>query len=55
MWLLSSWTNFRVTASSMICFTWKAGAARGGPKCDRAAGTPGAASPHGLLRLLGTF
>lgn len=21
MWLLSSWTNFRVTASSMICFT----------------------------------
>ena len=27
MWLLSSWTNFRVTASSMICFTWKAEAA----------------------------
>lgn len=24
MWLLSSWTNFRVTASSMICFTCRA-------------------------------
>ena len=22
MWLLSAWTNFLVTASSMICFTW---------------------------------
>ena len=29
MWLLSSWTNLRVTASSMICFTWKAEALEG--------------------------
>ena len=23
MWLLSAWTNFLVTASSIICFTWE--------------------------------
>lgn len=34
MWLLSSWTNFRVTASSMICFTWKGRQLEGAPQCN---------------------
>ena len=41
MWLLSSWTNLRVTASSMICFTWKAEAPEGETPLYLGAGTPG--------------
>jgi len=47
MWLLSSWTNLRVTASSMICFTWKAEAAGGGRGDPNA--TWGAATPEGCV------
>ena len=59
MWLLSSWTNLRVTASSMICFTWKAEAPEGetllylGSRHPRRLHWP--CPQNSILRLLGMF
>ena len=59
MWLLSSWTNLRVTASSTIRFTWKAEAPEGETPLCLGSGHPGRLHwprPHdSILHSLGMF